>query len=403
MKVLEISQSNLASEQRSSSGAEIDLILNCCRPDIDSGTAKQIKNLVHEINWENLIQIASQHLVTSLVYSRLKNICPEAIPREVLQKLQFEFRQLALKNLEITQELVTILDLFAIHNIPAISFKGPALAALAYGTTTMRQFYDLDILIRQSDLVLVKNLLIERGYKSLWQFTPEQEAAFIKTWLAYNLEREDGICVDLHWHLMPDWLSYRLDTEEIWENLELVSLAGREVLTLSAEEMLLYLCAHGNKHGWESLKWVCDIPALINTHPEIKWESVMERARELGSERSLLLGLLLSKHLLGTTLPMAMELKIKTDGLVQSLAEEARHKLLSGDKMNKFERFWFYTRVMEHKQQRLVYTWYFLQRAIAPSPTDRSWLSLPPYLSLLYYLVRPLRLVIQALSNSKSK
>ncbi len=61
-----------------------------------------------------------------------------------------------------TAELIRLLKIFQEAEVPVISFKGPILAQLAYGDISFRIFSDLDLLIKESDLVKVHNLLTKK-------------------------------------------------------------------------------------------------------------------------------------------------------------------------------------------------------------------------------------------------
>ena len=55
------------------------------------------------------------------------------------------------KGVELTRELARIMACLENHSVDAIPYKGPALAQAIYGDVAMRQFSDLDILIRVSE------------------------------------------------------------------------------------------------------------------------------------------------------------------------------------------------------------------------------------------------------------
>jgi len=65
--------------------------------------------------------------------------------------------------------------------------------------------------------------------------------------------RGGGTVVGLHWRLAPDWFFFALDLEQLRPRLKVTSLGGVSVRTLSSEDLLLVLCAHGTKHCWERL------------------------------------------------------------------------------------------------------------------------------------------------------
>ncbi len=63
---------------------EIEILLSSLNPNINDATTERIKALVKQnIDWQYLTQTADKHGVLSLLYSRINNICPEAIPESV--------------------------------------------------------------------------------------------------------------------------------------------------------------------------------------------------------------------------------------------------------------------------------------------------------------------------------
>src|SRR5262249_22989147 len=155
--------------------------------------------------------------------------------------------------------------------IPAVPFKGPALAASAYGNLALREFADLDILLLERDVPRARDLLLA------WGYGPRVDETDYDI-LVYN--ESQGIGVELHWkfaqryHLPPDPGAF-------WGRLEGASLCGRPVRAFSAVDLLLILCAHGAKHGWERLAWVCDVARHLAARGDLDWAEALGRARAL--------------------------------------------------------------------------------------------------------------------------
>ncbi|MBD2387131.1 nucleotidyltransferase domain-containing protein [Cylindrospermum sp. FACHB-282] len=370
---------------------EIELLLCCARTHITTETAESIKTLVQQnINWNYLIETASRHGVIPLLYQSLNTTCSDRVTDNIAQLKNF-FHSNAVRNLFLTQELLKLLELFQEHEIPAIPFKGPVLAATAYGNLALRQFGDLDILVHEHDVLKVKNLLVSRGYSS-WSVKEADEIRHLQTEGEHLFNRKDCmVAVDLHWRLTRRHLCFPLDSQSLWERLEPLSLTGIVVPNLNFEDLLLFLCVHGTHHGWERLGWICDIAQLVTLYQESDWNSVLSKSRTLGSERILLLGLFLAHDLLGTALPSAISQRVLADPMVTSLAKQVREGLFcetvnsSSISGNSF----FYIQARERIQDRVKY---FLLSTV-PNARDWSFLQLPRSLSFLYYLIRPIRLV----------
>src|SRR5437870_3000271 len=180
-----------------------------------------------------------------------------------LRAMRAASRRSARRRLRATGELLSLLELFEADGIPAAPFKGPVLAAVLYGDVALREFVDLDILVRRRDVGRATDVLLSRGYRPEVPVEAGHEAALLASGYHYPLRRDDGLAVELHWNLAPREFPYPLDAEEVWTRLRPVPLGGRTVHTLGAEDLLLFLCAHGAKHCWWRRQWVADVAELI--------------------------------------------------------------------------------------------------------------------------------------------
>src|SRR5438034_733317 len=66
--------------------------------------------------------------------------------------------------------------------------------------------------------------------------------------------------------------------------------------------LMVALCAHGAKHHWQRLSWLCDIERLART-PGFDWQSAARDAAALRCAPALLLGCLLAADLLDAPVP----------------------------------------------------------------------------------------------------
>jgi len=332
-----------------------------------------------------------------LLYRSLSTVCPDALPRAVLDKLRLRFYANARLNFVLTEELLGLLDLFQAHGIAAIPYKGPALAAAVYRNLALRQAGDLDILVQKGDAFRARRLLIARGYAQTWPQIPltrAQEEAHLKAKYDYQFRHaETEIVVELHWSITPRYIAFPPDPERLWDNLESVGLANKSVLHFRPEDLLLILCAHGANHCWIQLSQICDVSELIRQQPGMDWQQAIGHARLLGSERMLLVGLILSHDLLGASLPTAMWRGIQADRGARSLAAHAARRFSFRDDrwLGPFEEPLFHLRVRERLRDKARYCF----SMAAPSVKDWTFVSLPGFLSFLYYLIRPFRLGVE--------
>lgn len=342
--------------------AEDQLLLCCARTQMDADHAEFLRGLLRqEVDWVYLFLAALQHGMVPLLYRNLNATCPEEVPAETLEDLRDHFAVAAARNRSLWDELLRLLKLLEARGISAVPFKGPALAALAYGDVTLRQFGDLDILVRPGHAVQARELLLAAGYRD--SLTGDQAAAYLRSRGAYNykLLRDEGrLPVELHWAVTSRDNAFPLDLERVWQRLEPITVQGESFLHFDREDLLLVLCQHGSKHKWKRLDWICDIAELLRVSPQMDWGSVLDRACQLGCRRMLFLGLWLTEDLLGVTLPADISRRMQADPAMPLLVTQIREYLFHDAEQLAADRKWhrFRYRVRERLRDRMLYYYY---------------------------------------------
>ena len=169
-------------------------------------------------------------------------------------------------------------------------------------------------------------------------------------------------------------------------------------------DLLLLLCAHGAKHQWLEMKWICDIAELVRTEKDtIDWRELHREASRQGVRCVLSLGLFLARDLLDAELPVEMSKTVDRDLRGKSIVSTIVSKLFteSMEPYRDLEKVVFYLRTKDRWQERIrfcsCYISQYLHRVVTPTWKDRDILSLPGPLFFLYYFVRPLRLTVEYL------
>jgi hypothetical protein len=302
------------------------------------------------------------------------------------------------RNLYLVGELFKLLELFEGNGIPAIPFKGPILGSLAYGNFSLREFGDLDILVPEDHVLRAVDLIGAFGYQNRLVLTRRQAAAYLSEGCEFTFERMDKtVTVDLHWKILRDH-AFPFDVKGLWNRMEPVSLAGREVMSLPMKDVLLVHCAHGSKHQWERLEWIVGLSSLLEARcAKVDWESLIAQARSLGSERMLLLGLALARDLGTTMLPNQIDKRINSQPVLRSLVQSVRDRLFiepEGEQLleRTARQKVFHLRMRERWRDRFHYLNVRLLRFLKPTSRDQEMVPVPRALSFVLYLTRPIRL-----------
>src|SRR5215208_2144833 len=375
---------------------EAELLIRCARTRRNTETAAQVEALLRGgMRWEYLLRMADEHSMMPLLSWHLGDAPPELVPATVSARLRERFQRNIRQNLFLTAKLFKLLNFLEAHELPAIPYKGPVLAASCYGNLALREFVDLDLLVHKRDVPRAKELLSAVGYQPRHRLTLAQEAAFLR----YNCEHElvhedDGSMVDLHWAITERFFSFPLDPGCLWERLHRVPLGGSDVPTFSPEDLLLILCVHASKDAWERLKDVCDVAELVHTHGDMDWRRVVERAGRLGSQRMLFLGLLLARDLLETPLPEEVLRKAHADPAVEALVRRIGEWLFQriDHSPRRFAEIPFRPIHMKMRERLRDKVQYLVRFATTHTVGDWMALPLPKPFFFLYYVLRPIRL-----------
>jgi hypothetical protein len=193
-----------------------DKILICvARPSLDVARTDRLRQLLRrDLDWQYLMALAQRHCLIPLLYYHVNSVDPLAVPQQAMSQLQEENDENTKSNLFLAGDLLKVSEFLAANGIHAIPFKGPTLALAVYGDIGLRQFSDLDILVKKQDVLRVKELLISRGFKPTPELTHAQQAALLRFDCSYNFDNEQGVVLDVHWDFVPRYFSVELETNQ---------------------------------------------------------------------------------------------------------------------------------------------------------------------------------------------
>jgi hypothetical protein len=294
-----------SAQERSAATPEFQTLLACARMRLDPGVAASIGAAVRtRFNHQRFLSLTLEHAVAPLVYRSLKATCWDELPAPFRSELAGYAAANAGRSRFLTAELLGVLRAFEGAGIRAVPFKGPALAASAYGDVALREYTDLDIIVRQGDLAAAGRILEERAYR------PRETGDYVRSPEFLRNECQlhywglrDSTLVELHWRLAQRYFDFPFPLESRWDGLAETEIEGRRLLAFQPEDQLLFLCVHGARHLWSSLNWVCDVAEQIRAFANLDWQFTFYQAAQTGNERTLILGLALAQRLLGARTP----------------------------------------------------------------------------------------------------
>jgi len=366
---------------------EARLLLCCARLKMDDEAIEVATELIRQgVNTSDLAQLANNHRVLPLLSYSLQKNSSLPISPSAQQQLQLSAQRYAMQNMVLTKTLTDVITQLASIEVKAIPFKGPVLALMAYNNLALRQIGDLDLLVDRKDSAAVVALLTKQGYRQTVDVPWET-----------HLDSPDGRHnLDIHHDVVPQHLSCFAEETALWKDLTSVQLLGKTVETFSPERLLFVLCLNGTKEKWCKLNRICDIAALVQTQ-SLGWPAVMAEAKQRGCQRLIKIGLLLAHQLLSAPLSESVCRWIESDRTAQRLAHQLQTDLFASHpvEVGEVQRSFFHIRTRERLPDKLKTLIGLLNHSgwLTPTPNDYNAFPLPHYLSFLYYVIRPLRVI----------
>jgi hypothetical protein len=301
--------------------SELRLLLACARAGSDKDKQAAIQQaLTKGIDWTLFAQMAVAQGFTGFAANSLVRLAPDSIPDDILGAFHAIIDEIGRGNRALFNELARVLDTLRKNGVEAIPFKGPVLAIRAYGDLGLREFGDLDFLIRDEDLDKAITVLRGLGYKRQGKFTAAQYT------FVHRLQGQEiifgefsGIAIEPHTRLTSMKMALDIDYAGLWLRAQRITLGGYTFLTLTPEDDLLLLAIHGGKEMWWKLKWVCDFAAFVELNPDLDWTVITERARAQGCLRMLLLATSLARGYFNVPIPNAVAAVEHRDPIIKPM------------------------------------------------------------------------------------
>ncbi|HBI15584.1 MAG TPA: hypothetical protein DDY20_08745 [Desulfobulbaceae bacterium] len=386
---------------------EHELLLLCCRSELAGTELEQAARLLaRQPDWNVLLDAARCHKVFPLLYATLARHFPAAVPARLADGLKREYLGNTARNLLLSRQLLHILELFAAAGIRAVPFKGPLLSDVLFGDINCRTSQDLDILVAKSDLEQAVLLLRSDGFSFDIDLDLHQFLRLAGQGFHAVLIRAGSPCpVELHWELSGRYFSRDMVMEEVQARLRKTRFMGRDVLDLSPEDLLVYLCIHGNRHLWMQLDLISCIAGLLRKETGLDWDLVFRGADYYGARRMVLLGCYLAGKLLGVELnSSAVAEKMADWPALRGIGDKVIHDLFAGPE-ERLQKPTYWDEVRYHRQTMDNFTdWlrFSMRIVLQPTHSDWQWLRLPVSMAWLYYVLRPLRLGMKYVKRGTS-
>jgi hypothetical protein len=336
--------------------------------------SKTIASLLTQITeWDYVRQFAEEQGVLSLLVHNLNRTVPDIVSKTVLT----DAKGYASRNLFLLIRLREIASLFNAHGIRAISYKGPTLGGIVYKNQSLRISGDLDFLVHARDYKRVKTLLLSEGY-----------ILHIDCGYKYHFWHPTKyINSDIHRNLVLRWYGFEFIFDQAWERcIPFVMPFGEPVPTFCFEDLFIALCLDLVKDIAQSdirLIKVTDIAEFLTNIKKINWNAATQKAGDMRLGRVVYFGLLLAHWLYDIPFPPDVRQKPQLCSLLRPLADLTMKMIFHDKRSDRGTP----PRILHELRTVIIFQ-------------DRIGDKLKV---VIYYLVRPVRLVLKYLCNASAK
>lgn len=293
---------------------------------------------------------ASQRLLP-LLYFRLKAL---GVSHPLMERFKGVYRRNWYKNKVAFHHVSPLLEAFVSEGIDALVLKGAALCLLYYPEPGLRPMSDFDVLVPLAKMSEAVRILKQLEYEPIggnWeQF--DEPYSYIRHGHGF-IHQKSRQEVDLHWHLMHENCSKRID-ERLWQRKQPLQIGGVTVHTLDATDHLLHTCVHGMKwNAFAPIRWIADAVKILEAE-EIDWDRMVSDA----VARKVVLPLAAALELLGEEYAVAVPADVIETLVAYPLDKVERLgavvNLHQYDERSKFRRplAWFRYECLRYSQAR---------------------------------------------------
>jgi hypothetical protein len=346
-------------------------------------------------DFSDVCRRAREHRVASQVFAALKASGSPDIPASCLDELRCASFADARSALMQVAEISRLLAALRMVDVPVLVLKGVALSVQLFGDVSRRRARDIDLLVAPADRERADAVLRTMGYRSERWSAADQAAVERCVKDAEYFHATTLTCVELHTRLTDNADLLAWGFAMLWREREEVTVGETVIPTLPRHRLAVYLCVHGASHGWERLRWLADLAALLADATGTSAAIAAARAEGLGE--AMLQAAALAHRTIG--------LPVGNDDLVRAAESPAVARLdflllrffagrvfstvpaLHSWAWRKRYSFWLRLYRLALKNGRR-YRMIEIAR-VWISPADRSALRLPPALSVLYPVLRP--------------
>lgn len=371
-----------------------------CRTQLDATELDELHtNLAAVSDWRAFSEHVERHRVSSIVAPQLVDVPESVVPKATTRALTTRGKLHFLKSLQLTDELLRMVQICSAQGIDTLHYKGVAAAVELYAGIGTRPFGDLDFLVRRDQIECLIELFEKEGYTASLSADSRVRAFHYRYRKEVELRR-DGTVFEPHFAFAPASLSFEPGFDNLWVRRNSVALKGEHgagvLNTPHPEDAVLIYAVAGAILDWRRLPKILDFSRATqrltseSADPAAAWQQVCSHASEAGWLRGLYVSSLLAVDLLGVPLPEGFLNEARRDRVACRLARDAITTLDNPIREVRFlprhHRVFKWGRWQS--RERPVDRWrYLLRTTTVPDHGLVQRLPLPDWLSPVYFVI----------------
>ena len=258
---------------------EDKLILSCIKIFPNDIELDKINSMIPYIrDWDYLITTIIDRGIGPLLYTKLPLLSnSQQIPENLNTKLKQAYYKTFSRSTILYEHFRNIVEEFNLHIIPVIALKGIFLSEWLYQDIGLRQFSDIDLLVKEEDGEKCITILEQLGYKKQQS---DKLSVFVESQFEivhYPAMTLNGVSIEIHIRLHQKTENYKVIIPQLWENSNSSIINGVQVNSLTINDLLIYLCLHLDKHFRSGhVQFTCfnDITNIVEVYSKsIDWNA----------------------------------------------------------------------------------------------------------------------------------
>lgn len=258
------------------------LILSSAKLQLSATELELLNDLIPQIqDWDSAVTNIIARQTAPLFFKKLPLLSNrDLIPAEATNKLQQAYYRALSRGMVLYNAFEKVAEAFIDAGIRVVALKGIYLSEWLYGDIALRQFSDIDLLVREDDAMDCLYVLSALGFKpsdaAVTEFISSKSEIVHYAPMVFH-----DVSVEIHIKLHRESKHYNIKTDLFLNNAKILLLRNRPVYALELHDLLIHLCVHLDKHfrgGHVQFTSFNDMVNLLEKYQNnIDWAMLIQR------------------------------------------------------------------------------------------------------------------------------